>query len=72
MGSGRLLGVSQTPFKVGCTPVKISNMPYLRNVANSLLITLYQGQVSDEEVLFLLKANSSKKPVVFVRKIRKV
>ena len=37
-------------------------MPYLRDVRNSLLIAYGQGLVSDEELLLLLKANSSKNP----------
>ena len=37
-------------------------MPYLRDVRNSLLIAHDQGLVSDEELLLLLKANSSKNP----------
>lgn len=37
-------------------------MPYLRDVRNSLLIAHDQGLLSDEELLLLLKANSSKNP----------
>ena len=40
-------------------------MPYLRDVRNSLLIAHDQGLVSDEELLLLLKANSSKKTPEF-------
>lgn len=37
-------------------------MPYLRDVRNSLLIAHDQGLVSDEELMLLLKATSSKNP----------
>ena len=37
-------------------------MPYLRDVRNSLLVAHDQGLLSDEELLLLLKANSSKNP----------
>ena len=37
-------------------------MPYLKDVRNSLLIAHDQGLLSDEELLLLLKANSSKNP----------
>ena len=40
----------------------ICNMPFLRDVRNSLIIGHEQGLLSDEELLLLLEENSSKIP----------